>query len=48
MDVVQDESGKLKYTYKMKKGVSKIKGGLRILEDMEYPIEIINSMKNEL
>ena len=48
MDVVQDESGKLKYTYKMKKGVSKIKGGLRILEDMEYPMEIINSMKNEI
>ena len=47
MDVVQDDLGKLKYTYKMKKGVSKIQGAVRILEDMDYPEEIINSVKNE-
>ena len=45
MDVVQDDLGKLKYTYKMKKGISKIEGAVRILEDMDYPEEIINSVK---
>ena len=45
MDVVQDDLGKLKYTYKMKKGISKIEGAIRILEDMDYPEEIINSVK---
>jgi len=45
MDVVQDDLGKLKYTYKMKKGVSKVQGAVRILEDMDYPEEIINSVK---
>ena len=45
MDVVQDDLGKLKYTYKMKKGISKIEGAVRILEDMDYPEEIINSIK---
>ena len=30
------------YTYKFTKGISDIKGGLRVLKDMEYPDEIIN------
>jgi len=47
MDVIQDESGKIQFTYKMKKGISKIKGAVRILENMEYPPEIINCIKNE-
>ena len=45
MEVVQDDLGKLKYTYKMKRGVSKVQGAVRILEDMDYPREIINSME---
>jgi hypothetical protein len=30
------------YTYKFTKGISEIKGGLRVLKDMDYPQEIIN------
>lgn len=46
MDVTKDENDKIKYTYKMKKGISKIQGALLILEDMNYPNEILNSIKN--
>ena len=31
-----------KYTYKMEKGISEIKGGVKVLKDLEYPQEIIN------
>ena len=34
------------YTYKCKKGISNIKGGIRVLKDMEYPDEIINNIEN--
>jgi energy-coupling factor transporter ATP-binding protein EcfA2 len=37
---------KLIYTYKIKKGISKIQGGIHILRDMNYPEEILNSVKN--
>ena len=43
----QDKTqNKLQYTYKIKKGISKIQGAIRILEDMNYPDEILNSVKN--
>jgi DNA mismatch repair ATPase MutS len=45
MDVIQEDNGKLKFTYKMKKGISKIQGAAFILEDMDYPEEIINQIK---
>jgi hypothetical protein len=46
MDVVQDEeTGEMKYTYKMKKGVSKVQGAVKILESMNYPEEIMNTIK---
>ena len=32
-----------KYTYKMEKGISNIKGGVKVLKDLDYPIEIINT-----
>ena len=32
------------YTYKLTKGISTIKGGIRVLKDMQYPNEIINSI----
>jgi DNA mismatch repair ATPase MutS len=31
------------YTYKLEKGISDIKGGVKVLKDLEYPIEIINN-----
>lgn len=44
MDVI-DNAGKLDYTYKICKGVSKIHGAIRVLEQMEYPQEIIDEIK---
>lgn len=45
MDVV-DNNGKLEYTYKMIKGISKIHGAIRVLEQMDYPREIIDEIKS--
>ena len=36
------------YTYKLLKGISEIKGGIKVLKDLEYPDEIINNMQNSL
>ena len=46
MDVViHPESGKVKYTYVMKRGISKIQGAVLILEEMSYPKEILDEMR---
>ena len=39
------ESGQIKYLYKLDKGISSIKGGIKVLEDLDYPAEIINSTR---
>ena len=46
MDVSINDNGTFNYKYKLVKGISKIKGGIRVLKDMEYPDEIIQSMEN--
>lgn len=38
--------GRYKYTYHLKRGISKLRGGLQILKNLNYPTEIINSMEN--
>lgn len=35
--------GKLRYKYKIEKGISEIKGGIHILTDMNYPKEILEN-----
>jgi DNA mismatch repair ATPase MutS len=40
MDAVKD-SNKIVYTYKLKRGISDLKGGINILTEMNYPKEII-------
>ena len=35
----------LEYKYKLIKGISKIKGGIKVLTDLKYPQEIINNTK---
>jgi DNA mismatch repair protein MutS len=40
------DNGEFEYTYKIKKGISKMKGGVRVLKDMDYPSEIINTIEN--
>ena len=41
MGVDLDELDEFKYTYKMRKNISKIKGGVKVLKDLLYPDEII-------
>jgi hypothetical protein len=44
---VKKKKGKLIYEYKLKKGISKIQGAVNILEEMNYPKEILDSVKEE-
>ena len=46
MEVHVCEDGTFEYTYKIKKGISKIKGGIRVLKDMDYPAEIIKTLEH--
>jgi hypothetical protein len=46
MEVIVLKDGTFEYTYKMKKGISNIKGGIRVLKDMNYPKELISMMEN--
>ena len=41
-----DSTSDFEYTYKLKKGISKVKGGIKVLKDLNYPKEIINDFKN--
>jgi DNA mismatch repair ATPase MutS len=45
---IETDNDDFKYTYKMEKGISEIKGGIKVLKDLEYPIEIINTTSNTL
>lgn len=40
-----DHTDDFEYTYKIKKGISNVKGALKVLKDLEYPENIITSMK---
>ena len=42
MDVIK-QNNKIQYNYLFKEGISKIKGGLNVLYDMNYPKEIIEN-----
>ncbi len=44
---ISNEKDNLIYRYKLIKGISKIKGGVKVLRDMEYPIEIMNKLTNK-
>ena len=35
-----------KYTYVLEEGISKIKGGIKVLHDMNYPKEILDLAKD--
>jgi hypothetical protein len=44
MGIDMDLEGGMKYLYSLKKGISRIEGAKKILVDLEYPDEIIESM----
>lgn len=47
MIVHVNTDGTFKYTYKIKKGISRLKGGVRVLKDMDYPAHIINIIESK-
>jgi DNA mismatch repair ATPase MutS len=40
------EDSKIEYLYKLKKGISLVKGGIRVLSDMNYPEEILETIES--
>jgi hypothetical protein len=42
MKTIQN-GGSFEYTYILEKGISKIKGGVKVLKDMNYPVEIVTN-----
>ena len=46
--IAEKNGGKMKYTYKLDKGISHVKGGIDVLTEMNYPKEIINSTMSSL
>ena len=44
----QEEHTVFSYTYKLKSGISKIKGGVKVFQDLDYPSEIIDVMKDNV
>ena len=47
MDVINNMDN-FNYTYKLINGISKIKGGIKVLKDLQYPKNIIDDTKNIL
>ena len=41
----EKKNDSFEYTYKLVEGISKIKGGLKVLKDMNYPKEILSTFK---
>jgi hypothetical protein len=41
MKIITDVNNDFKYTYKLQHGISHIKGGIKVLKDLDYPKEII-------
>ena len=44
MDAIISENDEIQYTYKIKKGISKIQGALNVLREMDYPKEILDGI----
>ena len=44
-EIAFGNSNSMKYLYKLGKGISSVKGGIKVLQDLDYPIEIINDTK---
>jgi hypothetical protein len=47
MDTTITENNDFKYSFKLLKGISEVKGGIKVLKDMNYPKEIIEETENE-
>ena len=43
MEIINDHNNNFKYTYKVVSGISNVKGGIKVLKDLDFPKEIISS-----
>ena len=48
MKITVNDNETFNYTYKLKTGISNIKGGIKVLEDLNYPDTIIKKAENDL
>jgi DNA mismatch repair ATPase MutS len=48
MEIEKGETDDFVYKYALKKGISRVRGGVKVLYDMEYPEEIIENTKKEM
>jgi MutS domain V len=48
IEVCENGNSGIKYLYKLDKGISLIKGGIKVLQDLDYPSEIINSTRDAI
>jgi hypothetical protein len=46
MNALEHENGQIEYTYRICSGISKIQGAIKVLKDMNYPREIIDTIEN--
>ena len=46
--ITEKNGNKIKYTYKLDKCISEVKGGINVLTEMNYPKEIIDNTINPL
>ena len=46
--ITEKNGNRIKYTYKLDKGISEVKGGINVLTEMNYPKEIIDNTINSL
>jgi DNA mismatch repair ATPase MutS len=44
--LIDKKTDKLTYTYKIRRGISKVQGAIDVLKEMEFPYEIIKMVKN--
>lgn len=48
MNIIKNNDGKLEYTYKIKQGISQIKGALNVLKKLDYPLKIVERAESIL
>jgi DNA mismatch repair ATPase MutS len=44
MEALVSDDGDISYTYKIQPGISKVQGAIKVLRDMEYPKEILDTI----
>jgi len=45
MNAILDDTGNIVFEYKLKKGISKLRGAIHVLKNMNYPIKILENIK---